>query len=148
MDVGRSCHRCKIRTGGRRMKLKEMKAFASLTDEERQQKIWVEEHRVRAEVEFFTQCFCDWKGRDTDYNQGASCGCSNIRWSLTKGANEDFQRGNYITFNVDGKIIMDDYMLDSVVLGDMVCENCGEQPKMPEWYLEDFVQQIVEASKE
>tara|TARA_R110002096_G_C14109360_1_gene679628 strand:+ start:38 stop:430 length:393 start_codon:yes stop_codon:yes gene_type:complete len=130
------------------MLLKEMKAFASLTDEERQQKIWVEEHRVRAEVEFFTQCFCDWKGRDTDYNQGASCGCSNIRWSLTKGANEDFQRGNYITFNVDGKIIMDDYMLDSVVLGDMVCENCGEQPKMPEWYLEDFVQQIVEASKE
>ena len=103
---------------------------------------------MRAEVEFFTQCFCDWKGRDTDYNQGASCGCSNIRWSLTKGANEDFQRGNYITFNVDGKIIMDDYMLDSVVLGDMVCENCGEQPKMPEWYLEDFVQQIVEASKE
>lgn len=130
------------------MKLKEMKAFASLTDEERQQKIWVEEHRVRAEVEFFTECFCDWKGRDTDYNQGASCGCSNIRWSLTKGANEDFQRGNYITFNVDGKIIMDDYMLDSVVLGDMVCENCGEQPKMPEWYLEDFVQQIAEASKE
>jgi len=125
-----------------------MKAFASLTDEERQQKIRVEEHRGEAEVEFFTECFCDWKGRDTNYNQGASCGCSNIRWSLTKEANEDFQRRNYIVFNVDGKIIMDDYVLDSVVLGDMVCENCGEKPKMPEWYLEDYVQQIAENATE
>jgi hypothetical protein len=120
------------------MLLKEMKAFASLTDEERQQKIRVEEHRGAAEVDFFLECFCDWKGRDTDYNQGASCGCSNIRWTLTKEANKEFQRGNCIVFNVDGKIIMDDYMLDGVVLGDMVCENCGEQPKMPEWYLEDY----------
>jgi len=129
------------------MNLKEMKAFAALTDEERQQKIRVEEHRGAAEVEFFNECFCDWKGRDTNYNQGANCGCSNIMWSLTKEANEDFQRGNYIVFNVDGKIIMDDYMLDSVVLGDMVCGNCGEQPKMPEWFLEDFVQQIAEMMK-
>ena len=129
------------------MLLKEMKAFASLTDEERQQKIWIEEHRGHAEVAFFTEYFCDWKGRDTNYNQGASCGCSNIMWSLTKEANEDFQRGNYIVFNVDGKIVMDDYLLDGVVLGDMVCENCGERPKMPEWYLEDYVQQIAEMVK-
>lgn len=129
------------------MNLKEMKAFASLTDEERQQKIRIEQHRGAAVAQFFDECFCDWKGRDTDYNQGASCGCSNIMWALTKEARKDFNHELHINFNVDGKINMDDEiesLVDNVILGDMVCENCGEQPKMPEWYLEDYVQQIVE----
>ena len=65
-------------------------------------------------------------------------------WSLAKEANKDFNRGNYIVFNVSGKIIMDDYVLDGVILGDMVCENCGEQPKMPEWYLVQHVEHLVE----
>lgn len=118
-----------------------MKAFASLTDKERGQKIWIEEHRSEAEGEFFDECFCDWKGRDTNCNAGASCGCSNIMWALTKDARKDFNHELYINFNVDGKLNMDDDLLDGVVLGDMVCENCGEQPKMPEWYLVDFVEQ-------
>lgn len=126
-----------------KMNLKEMEAFAALTDKERRQKIWLEKHRKEAQVAFFEEQFGEWKGRDTDYNQGASCGCSNTMWKIIKQVRKIHSDEFDIYFDINGKIIMDDYVLDCLPLGEIICDNCGNQPKMPEWYLEQHVELVV-----
>jgi len=115
------------------MNIEEMKAFAALTDEEREKKIKIEEAKKEAEEGFYAETFNDWNR----YGQIANCGCGDIYWTID---NPEEQAGMIFCFDANGKIgsAWDDY----ISLGSLVCCNCGGKPKMPEWYLEEYLEAI------
>ena len=112
------------------MNIEEMKAFAALTDEEREKKIKIEEARKEAEEYFYVETFNDW------FN-AADCGCGDTYWMIT----DEYEAKNMcFCFDKHGKIGSD--WESSISLGSLTCTNCGGKPKMPEWYLEEYLEAI------
>ena len=112
------------------MNIEEMKAFAALTDEEREKKIKIEEAKKEAEEGFYAETFDNWKG----LVEPANCGCGDIYWSID---NPEEQAQMTFCFDENGDIgsAWDEY----ITLGSLVCCNSGGKPKMPEWYVEKYL---------
>ena len=115
------------------MKIEEMKEFAALTDEERENKIKRAEAKVKAEEDFYAEAFSDWTGSGM-YGTAASCGCGDTYWGIT-----DAYEASEMCFYFDkyGKIGSD--WEGSISLGSLTCNNCNGKPKMPDWYLDEYL---------
>jgi|TARA_Y100000015_G_scaffold42866_1_gene51267 hypothetical protein len=115
------------------MNIEEMKAFAALTDEEREKKIKIEEAKKTAKEDFYAETFSDWNGYYKE--KTANCGCGDIYWSID---NPEEQAGMTFCFDENGNIgsAWDDY----ITLGSLFCTNCGGKPKMPKWYEEEYLE--------
>lgn len=119
------------------MNIEEMKAFAALTDEEREKKIKIEEAKKEAVEGFYAETFNAWNGHWGDKEKIANCGCGDIYWSID---NPEEQAEMTFCFDENGNIGSD--WDDYISLGSLVCNNCGGKPKMPEWYVEEYLEAI------
>ena len=117
-----------------KMNIEEMKAFAALTNEEREKKIKIAEAAKKAEEDFYAETFDNWGG--TDYSHSiADCGCGDTYWSIDETGDE--QKHMCFCFDRRGKI--GSGWEEYISLGSLYCTNCRGRPKMPEWYLEDWM---------
>jgi|TARA_R100000482_G_scaffold72859_1_gene27906 hypothetical protein len=115
------------------MNIEEMKAFAALTDEEREKKIKIEEAKKTAKEDFYLETFNDWNGYYED--KTANCGCGDTYWMIT----DEYEAKNMcFCFDKYGKIGSD--WESSISVGSLTCTNCGGKPKMPQWYLEEYLE--------
>ena len=117
------------------MNIEEMKAFAALTDEEREKKIKIEEAKKEAEEDFYSETFNDWNGYYKE--KTANCGCGDTYWMIE---DEHEMKNMCFCFDKYGKIGSD--WESSISLGSLTCCNCGEKPKMPKWYVEEYLEAI------
>ena len=116
------------------MKLKEMKAFAALTDEERATAIRREEARLKAIEDYDYEPY-----RPDRYDFTApKCGCAQPYWSLTKEGQADLN----ICFDSDGTIGSD--MWEMIHMSHLYCINCSSKPKPPQSYIDEYIAEVEE----
>lgn len=112
------------------MELKDMKAFAALTDEERATAIKREEYRLKAIEAYDEEWFKDHHGR-------LACGCKEHYYTLDKEGLDDLN----ICFDSYGNIGSD--LWDGVFVSNLRCLTCGQKPKAPQWYIDEFIGQML-----
>jgi hypothetical protein len=112
------------------MKLKDMKAFAALTDEERATAIRREEYRLEAIKAYEEEWFKDHKGK-------INCGCGVPYWTV----DAEGQQALNICFTSDGEIGSD--MWESVFVSNLYCINCNGKPKVPQWFINEFTEELM-----
>ena len=116
------------------MELKEMKAFAALTDEERATAIRREEARLKAIEEWADEPY-----RPDRYGSPLpDCGCGDPFWTLNKEGQEEVN----ICFRSDGTITSD--VWEMIHMSHMYCLHCGSTPLVPESYIDEFIAEVEE----
>jgi hypothetical protein len=119
------------------MKLAEMKAFAAMTDEQRASAIRREELRQQAIREYDEE----WFQPDRYGSERPVCGCGESYWSL----DEEGQKALNICFDSDGKIGSD--MWESVQMCNLYCIHCGNKPKVPQRYIDEYITVRMEVAE-
>jgi|TARA_R100000482_G_scaffold121508_1_gene67790 hypothetical protein len=116
------------------MKLKEMKAFAALTDEERATAIRREEARLKAIEDYADEPYQP----DRYGSARPECGCGDSYWSL----NGEGQQALNICFDSDGTIGSD--MWEMICMSHLYCINCSGKPKPPQSYIDVYIAEVEE----
>lgn len=113
-----------------RMKLEDMKEFAALTDEERAEAIKREEYRLEAIEVYDEEWFKDHFGK-------LECGCKEHYYTLDKEGQDSLN----ICFDSYGNIGSN--LWESVFVANIRCLTCGQSPKAPQWYIDEFIGQVM-----
>jgi hypothetical protein len=112
------------------MELKEMKAFAALTDEERARAIRREEARLKAIEEWANERYRP----DSSTSYKPDCGCGDPFWTL----NREGQQEVNICFRSDGTITSD--VWEMIEMSHMYCLHCGAAPSVPQSYIDEYIE--------
>lgn len=114
------------------MELKEMKAFAALTDEQRNHCIRREEARLQAIEDYADEPYQP----DRYGSPRPECGCGEPYWSL----NGDGQQALNVCFDSDGTIGSD--MWEMVRMSHLYCINCSGKPRPPQSYIDEYIAEV------
>jgi hypothetical protein len=117
------------------MELKDMKAFAALTDEERAEAIKREEYRLKAIEAYDEEWFKDHFGKLACPQSDAEC--REHYYTLDKEGQDSLN----ICFDSYGNIGSD--LWESVFVSNLRCLYCGQKPKVPQWFINDFTEQLM-----
>ncbi len=112
------------------MKLKEMEAFAALTEEERAEKI-----RLRR-AELFRNAVDEFRSwRFVPHETPLDCGCCERPiWSVDKEGQENL----HVCFDSHGDITSD--VFEMVDIGMLECIHCNGKPKPPQSFIEEYIE--------
>lgn len=113
------------------MKLKEMEAFAALTDEERLKTIDLRKNELRAKA---VEAYLD--ERFDPYRHTPDCGCGESYWTV----NKEGQEALHVCFDSHGNIGSD--VFEMVELSMLECLNCDGKPKAPQSFIEEYIEYI------
>ena len=112
------------------MKLKEMKTFAALTDEERAEKIRLRQCELLAMAveEYYSWGF-------VPHETPLDCGrCERPIWGVDKEGQENLN----VYCDSDGNITSD--VFEMVEIGMLECIHCNEKPKPPQSFIEEYIE--------
>lgn len=113
------------------MKLKEMEAFAALTDEERLKTIDLRKNELRAKaVEAYLE------QRFDPYHHTPDCGCGESYWTV----NKEGQEALHVCFDSHGNIGSD--VFEMVELSMLECLNCDGKPKAPQCFIDSYINML------
>ena len=112
------------------MKLKEMEAFAALTEEERAEKI-----RLRR-AELFRNAVDEFRSwRFVPHETPLDCGCCERPiWSVDKEGQENL----HVCFDSHGDITS--AVFEMVDIGMLECIHCNGKPKPPQSFIEEYIE--------